>query len=52
VPKEWIAKYKDKFDQGWDVVREETLERQKRLGVVPPDTKLAAKRPASRTGLI
>jgi len=45
VPKEWIAKYKGKFDQGWDAVREETLERQKRLGVVPSDTKLAPKPP-------
>src|SRR5512136_782534 len=43
VPKEWIAKYKGKFDQGWDRLREETLARQKRLGVVPPDTKLAPK---------
>jgi arylsulfatase len=43
VPKEWIAKYKGKFDQGWDAVREETLARQKRLGVVPADTQLAPK---------
>ncbi|HTF63364.1 MAG TPA: arylsulfatase [Edaphobacter sp.] len=43
VPKEWIAKYKGKFDQGWDKVREETLARQIKLGVVPPDTKLAPK---------
>lgn len=43
VPKEWIAKYKGKFDQGWDTLREETLARQQRLGVVPPDTKLASK---------
>jgi len=43
VPKEWIAKYKGTFDQGWDKLREETLARQKRLGVVPADTKLAAK---------
>ncbi|WP_051134084.1 arylsulfatase [Methylocystis sp. ATCC 49242] len=43
VPKEWIAKYKGKFDQGWDKLREETLERQKKLGVVPADTKLAPK---------
>ncbi|MFH0996809.1 MAG: arylsulfatase [Pseudomonadota bacterium] len=43
VPKEWIAKYKGKFDQGWDKLREETLARQKKLGIVPPDTKLAAK---------
>ncbi len=43
VPKEWIAKYKGKFDQGWDKVREETLARQIKLGVVPPGTKLAPK---------
>jgi len=43
VPKEWIAKYKGKFDQGWDKFREETLARQIKLGVVPPDTKLAPK---------
>jgi arylsulfatase A-like enzyme len=43
VPKEWIAKYKGKFDEGWDKLREETLARQIKLGVVPPGTKLAPK---------
>lgn len=43
APKEWIAKYKGKFDQGWDKLREETLARQIKLGVVPPGTKLAPK---------
>jgi arylsulfatase len=43
VPKEWIAKYKGKFDQGWDKLREETLARQIELGVVPAGTKLAPK---------
>ena len=43
VPKEWIAKYKGKFDQGWDKLREETLARQITLGVVPAGTKLAPK---------
>lgn len=43
VSKEWIAKYKGKFDKGWDVLREETLVRQKRLGVVPANTALAPK---------
>jgi arylsulfatase len=43
VPKEWIAKYKGKFDQGWDRLREETLARQIKLGVVPEGTKLAPK---------
>jgi len=38
--KEWVAKYKGKFDQGWDKMREETLARQKKLGIVPADTRL------------
>ena len=40
APKDWIAKFKGKFDQGWDKMREETLARQKQMGVVPADTKL------------
>jgi arylsulfatase A-like enzyme len=43
VPKEWIAKYKGKFDAGWDAMREEVLARQIKLGVVPAGTKLAPK---------
>ncbi len=43
VPKEWADKYKGQFDKGWDQVREETLERQKRLGVVPATTELTAR---------
>lgn len=43
VPKEWIEKYKGKFDQGWDKLREETLARQIKLGIVPAGTKLAPK---------
>jgi arylsulfatase A-like enzyme len=43
VPAEWSAKYKGKFDQGWDKLREETLARQKELGVVPPDAELTAR---------
>ena len=41
APKEWIAKYKGQFDQGWDKVREETLARQIKLGVVPAGTDLS-----------
>ena len=44
VPKDWIAKYKGKFDQGWDKLREETFIRQKKLGVIPADCELT-KRP-------
>jgi arylsulfatase len=40
VPVEWSEKYRGKFDQGWDRLREETLERQKELGVVPEHTEL------------
>ncbi|MET0908263.1 MAG: sulfatase-like hydrolase/transferase, partial [Ilumatobacteraceae bacterium] len=40
VPKDWIEKYKGQFDQGWDKLREETFARQKKLGVIPADTKL------------
>ena len=45
VPQEWADKYQGKFDQGWDAVREATLARQKELGVVPPETELAPRRP-------
>jgi arylsulfatase A-like enzyme len=40
VPEEWSAKYKGRFDHGWDALREEILARQKELGVVPPEAEL------------
>ena len=40
VPKEWADKYRGQFSDGWDVQREQTLARQKELGVVPADTEL------------
>jgi arylsulfatase A-like enzyme len=40
VPKAWMAKFKGQFDRGWDAYREETYQRQLKLGVIPPDTKL------------
>jgi arylsulfatase len=46
VPKEWIDKWKGKFDHGWDRLREDTLARQIKMGIVPPGTKLAPKPPA------
>ncbi len=45
VPREWADKYKGKFDQGWDNVREETFARQKKLGVIPPDCRLTKRHP-------
>jgi arylsulfatase A-like enzyme len=43
TPNEWIERFKGKFDGGWDKYREEALERQKKLGVVPKDTKLTVR---------
>jgi arylsulfatase A-like enzyme len=40
VGTEWADKYKGKFDQGWDKLREETFERQKQLGVIPAECEL------------
>src|SRR5215208_3356428 len=40
VPKEWIDKYRGKFDDGWDAQRERTFDRQKELGVIPEDCEL------------
>jgi len=45
VPKEWADKYKRKFDQGWDKLREETFVRQKTLGVIPKDCELTTRHP-------
>ena len=43
VPKEWIARWKGKFDRGWDKMREEILARQIENGTVPRGTRLAPK---------
>ena len=45
APRDWIDKFKGQFDEGWDAYREKTLERQKALGVVPPDTQLTERSP-------
>ena len=43
VPVEWSEKYRGQFDQGWDVLREETFARQQELGVVPESAELTAR---------
>ena len=43
VPKEWSDKYAGKFDEGWDVLREQMLPKQKALGVVPDNAELTAR---------
>ena len=40
MPQEWIDKYKGKFDQGWDKLREETYARQKEFGIIPANAEL------------
>lgn len=46
APKEWLGKFRGKFDQGWDKLREETFARQKRMGIIPANSKLS-QRPES-----
>jgi len=41
VAKEWADKYKGKFDDGWDAYQQRVFERQKEMGWIPADTKLA-----------
>lgn len=43
APDEYIAKYKGKFDIGWDKIREASFERQKAMGIIPVNAKLAPK---------
>jgi len=45
APKQWIDRFKGKFDMGWDKYREEVFARQKKLGVVPQDTVLTPRPP-------
>lgn len=45
APKDWIERFKGRFEGGWDRLREATLARQKAQGVVPPDTLLTARPP-------
>ena len=40
VPREWADKYRGRFDDGWDALRERTFAEQKRLGVIPEDAVL------------
>src|SRR5438046_6062325 len=44
VSKEWSDKYKGKFNEGWDKLREEIFAKQKEMGIIPTSTELT-KRP-------
>lgn len=43
APKEWIEKFKGKFDYGWDKQREMTFAKQKEMGIIPQNTKLTVR---------
>jgi arylsulfatase len=43
APREWLEKFRGRFDMGWDVMREQTLARQKAMGIVPQNTVLTAR---------
>ena len=49
APKEWIDKFKGQFDMGYEAMREQTLARQKQMGLVPPDTELPPINPIGTT---
>lgn len=40
APREYIDRYKGKFDEGWDVIRQKWFENQKRLGIIPENAEL------------
>jgi len=43
APTAWIERFRGKFEEGWDALRQETFDRQVAMGVVPPDAKLTAR---------
>ncbi len=45
APDGYLAKWRGKFDEGWDVHRDRVFVRQKEMGIIPPDTTLAARNP-------
>lgn len=45
TPAEWIEQFEGQFDEGWDAYRKATIQRQKALGVIPPDTDLTERSP-------
>lgn len=48
APKEFIEKYRGKFNQGWNQVRRETFERQKKMGIISVDAVLPPPNPGIR----
>ncbi|MEP6952765.1 MAG: arylsulfatase [Solirubrobacteraceae bacterium] len=50
APKEWIERFKGQFDMGYEAMREQTLARQKQMGIVPADTELPPLNPIGVAG--
>jgi arylsulfatase A-like enzyme len=50
APRDWIERYAGKFDMGYDAMREQTLARQKEMGIVPADTELPPLNPIGTPG--
>lgn len=45
APAEYLAKYRGRFDAGWDEIRDQWFARQKSLDIIPPDTDLPPRNP-------
>jgi len=45
APQEYLDKYRGKYDEGWDIIRQRWYERQIELGVIEPGTELAPRNP-------
>jgi arylsulfatase len=45
APKNFMEKYRGRFDEGWDVIRQRWFDNQRRLGLIPPETVLAPRNP-------
>lgn len=43
VPKPWVDRFQGKFDMGWDAYRQEVIDRQKMMGIIPADTAVTAR---------
>ena len=50
APREWIDRFRGQFDMGYEAVREQTLARQKQMGIVPADTELPPLNPIGTPG--
>ena len=45
APQDYVEKYRGRYDEGWDVIRQRWFERQLALGIVPPGTELSPRNP-------